>query len=218
MNRRQNNKWCSKQAYWHMPRLRHFGLARRPITGLKQIYAVCLSIAFSGLSHAEFVTHPLSDAPSPQSPEVPTPAAPEATETIQANQPEIDFNEQFGEKKLGTCSMTYKLEGFSLAYKQYDGTGEISCRNGQKAQVTLSSKSIGFTIGYSVIEGEAYFTDVKYISELFGDYVSLGNHFGFKNSVDRQVLTRGEISLVMLGRGKGFDIGFTIGDLSIKPR
>ncbi|AMK76959.1 MULTISPECIES: hypothetical protein [Methylomonas] len=182
------------------------------------IFAACLLSSVPGSSHADFVTHPLTEAPSSQSPEPATPAVPEAADTSQPNQAEIDFNEQFGEKKLGTCSMTYKLEGFSLAYKQYDGTGEITCRNGQKAKVALSSKSIGFTIGYSVIEGEAYFTDVKYISELFGDYVSLGNHFGFKNSVDRQVLTRGEISLVMLGKGKGFDIGFTIGDLSIKPR
>jgi len=218
MNKQLNNSVSGLPARGQKHGYRHFKLAKRPITRLKLIYAVCLSIAFSGLSHAEFVTHPLSETPSPQSPETPTPAVPEADDTSQASQPEIDFNEQFGEKKLGTCSMTYKLEGFSLAYKQYDGTGEITCRNGQKAQVTLSSKSIGFTIGYSVIEGEAYFTDVKYISELFGDYVSLGNHFGFKNSVDRQVLTRGEISLVMLGRGKGFDIGFTIGDLSIKPR
>ncbi|CAD6872272.1 hypothetical protein [Methylomonas fluvii] len=175
-----------------------------------------LLTVFPHLSHADFVTHPLNDAPTAQSAE--SPAPPAATETEQPNQAEVDFNEQFGEKKLGTCSMTYKMEGFSLAYKQYDGTGEITCRNGQKAPVKLSSKSIGFTIGYSVIEGEGHFTDVKYISEIFGDYISLGNHFGIKNSVDRQVLTRGEISLVLMGKGKGFDIGFTIGDLSIKPR
>jgi hypothetical protein len=207
MNRQSENAGSIKEklAYRH-----------GKLTGL-----LFLALGFAilpNLSHADFVTHPLTDAPSPKPSEPATPAVPEAAVTSQPNQTEIDFNEQFGEKKLGTCSMTYKLEGFSLAYKQYDGTGEITCRNGQKALVSLSSKSIGFTIGYSVIEGEAYFTDVKYISELFGDYVSLGNHFGFKNSVDRQVLTRGEISLVMLGRGKGFDIGFTIGDLSIKQR
>lgn len=191
-------------------------LSKHKIADRKLLYAACLFVGFSSLSHAEFVTHPLDGAPTAQSAE--TPAQPAVTETEQPNQAEIDFNEQFGEKKLGTCSMTYKLEGFSLAYKQYDGTGEITCRNGQKAQVKLSSKSIGFTIGYSVIEGEGHFTDVKYISEIFGDYISLGNHFGIKNSVDRQVLTRGEISLVLMGKGKGFDIGFTIGDLSIKPR
>jgi hypothetical protein len=193
-------------------------LAKHKISGRKLFYVACLFVGFSNISHADFVTHPLTDASSPKPSEPATPAVPEATDTSQPNQAEIDFNEQFGEKKLGTCSMTYKLEGFSLAYKQYDGTGEITCRNGQKAQVKLSSKSIGFTIGYSVIEGEGHFTDVKYISEIFGDYISLGNHFGIKNSVDRQVLTRGEISLVLMGKGKGFDIGFTIGDLSIKPR
>lgn len=197
---------------------RHFKLAKHSIFRLKPIYAVCLSIAFSNLSYAQFVTHPLNDAPSARSPETTTPVQPEAADINQSEQAAKYFNEEFGEKKLGTCSMTYKLEGFSLAYKQYDGTGEITCRNGQKAKVRLSSKSIGFTIGYSVIEGEGYFSDVKYISEIFGDYISLGNHFGFINSVDRQVLTRGEISLVLLGKGKGFDIGFTIGDLSIKPR
>ncbi len=196
----------------------HFKLAKHPIFGWELFYAACLSIAFSGMSHAEIVSHPLDDAPTAQSTEAPTQPKPETADINQSNQAEKYFNEEFGEKKLGTCSMTYKLEGFSLAYKQYDGSGEISCRNGQKAKVRLSSKSIGFTIGYSVIEGEGYFTDVKYISEIFGDYVSLGNHFGFINSVDRQVLTRGEISLVLLGKGKGFDIGFTLGDLSIKPR
>jgi hypothetical protein len=184
---------------------------------LKLIYAVCLSLAISGLSHAEFVTHPLTDAPLPQSPDTPASTAPQTSETDQSNQAEIYFNEEFGDKKPGACSMSYKLEGFSLAYKQYDGIGEITCRNGQKAQVKLSSKSIGFTIGYSVIEGEGYFTEVKSINEIYGNYISLGNHFGFKNSVDRQVLTRGEISLVLMGKGKGFDIGVTIGDLSIKP-
>lgn len=212
MNKQPTNLSApKKQGY----RLFPSDLAKHKTSGRKPLYAACLCAGFSNLSHAEFVTHPLDGAPTAQSTE--TPAQPD-TDTKQANQAEIDFNEQFGEKKLGTCSMTYKLEGFSLAYKQYDGTGEISCRNGQKAPVTLSSKSIGFTIGYGVIEGEAYFTDVKYIGEIYGDYISLGNHFGFKNSVDRQVLTRGEISLVMLGRGKGFNIGFTIGDLSIKPR
>ncbi|MEI8572861.1 hypothetical protein U737_24065 [Methylomonas sp. LW13] len=203
-----------KQRY----RLNLSNLAQRKISGRKLLYATCLLVGFSNISHADFVTHPLTDAPSPKPSEPAAPAVPEATDTGQPNQAEIDFNEQFGEKKLGTCSMTYKMEGFSLAYKQYDGTGEITCRNGQKAAVKLSSKSIGFTIGYSVIEGEGHFTDVKYISEIFGDYISLGNHFGIKNSVDRQVLTRGEISLVLMGKGKGFDIGFTIGDLSIKPR
>ena len=112
--------------------------------------------------------------------------------------------------------MTYSLKGFSLAYKQYDGTGEVQCSNGQKAKVVLSSKSIGFSIGKSEVEGTGFFTDLKDINEVYGDYISLGNHFGFINSVDREILTKGEVSLALRGIGKGFDIGVTIGDLSIR--
>lgn len=178
------------------------------------IRAAVLAVAFPSIGYAEFITHPLDQAPPAQP--APTPAVPQTPAADQTGH--ADINVQFGEKKLGTCTMKYKLEGFSLAYKQYDGSGEITCRNGEKALVALSSKSIGFTIGYSSIEGEGYFTDVKYLSEIFGDYISLGSHFGFNNSIDRQILTRGEISLVLIGKGEGFDIGFTIGDLSIKPR
>lgn len=187
----------------------------RMARALRTVLAV--TVLCSATASADFVTHPLSDAPLPPS-ETPASSAPQTDTTPPPDQVEKEFREQFGERKLGTCSMKYKMEGFSLAYKQYDGTGEISCRNGQKALVSLSSKSIGFTIGYSAIEGDGYFTDVKYISELYGNYISLGNHIGFKNSIDRQVLTRGEISLVLVGKGKGFDIGVTIGDLSIEPR
>lgn len=194
-----------------MPAFRKLFDALAPILGL-----LCLAVVWPKLGHAEFITHPLDQAPPAQPAQTSETPSPQTPPPVQPSQ--TDMQAQFGTKKLGTCSMTYKLEGFSLAYKQYDGSGEISCRNGEKAKVLLSSKSIGFTIGYSSIEGEGYFTDVKYLSEIYGDYISLGNHFGFKNSIDRQVLTRGEISLVLIGKGQGFDIGFTIGDLSIKPK
>lgn len=181
------------------------------------INAISLFAISSGFSHAEIESYPLNNttpvAPAPENQAEPAPSV-----NNPQTQEEAELLAQFGKKKLGTCSMTYKLEGFSLAYRQYDGTGEVTCVNGEKASVKLSSKSIGFTIGYSEIEGEGYFTEVKSIDEILGNYISLGNHFGFSRSVDRQVLTRGEISLVLTGRGHGFDIGFTIGDLSIKWR
>lgn len=198
------------------------------------IAALAVSL-LAGPAHAELTTHPFDQAPNiqvrPADAAEPTPAsateaAPVAepaaaapTEPVPSQTPPaFSFTDQFGKQKYSTCSMTYHLSGFSLGYKQYDGLGEITCRNGQKAQVALSSKSIGFTIGKSDIEGEGHFTDVKDIKEIYGDYLSLGNHFGFINSIDRQVLTRGEISLVLIGKGHGFDIGFTLGDLSIRRR
>lgn len=121
-------------------------------------------------------------------------------------------------ESMTSCTMTYKLSGWSLVYKQYDGVGHISCRNGQRAQVGLSSKSIGFTIGKSEIEGTGVFSDVRNLNEIYGHYAALEGHAGVTKSVDAQVLTSGEISLALTGNGRGVDIGVTIGALTISPR
>jgi len=121
-------------------------------------------------------------------------------------------------EQLVSCTMTYNLSGFSLAIKVYDGTGVISCSNGQHQQVTLSSRSIGFSIGKSEIEGTGVFSGVKSLNEIYGTYAALEGHAGATTSVDGQVLTRGEISLALSGKGRGIDIGVTIGELTISAK
>jgi hypothetical protein len=119
--------------------------------------------------------------------------------------------------RFTSCTMTYKLSGWSFVYKQYGGTGNITCSNGQQAHVKLASKSVGFTIGRSEIDGFGTFTDVKDINEIYGVFVALEGHAGANKSADGQVLTRGIISLTMSGLGRGFDIGVTLGGLRISP-
>jgi len=121
-------------------------------------------------------------------------------------------------EQLVSCTMTYNLSGFSLAIKVYDGTGVISCSNGQHQQVSLSSRSIGFSIGKSEIEGTGVFSGVKSLNEIYGTYAALEGHAGATTSVDGQVLTRGEISLALSGKGRGIDIGVTIGELTISAK
>lgn len=114
-----------------------------------------------------------------------------------------------------SCRMSYRLKGWSFAYKQYDGSGEVSCNNGQRAQVILESKSVGFSIGVSEIEGTGQFTALKNIDEIYGTFVSLEGHAGVTKSAAGQVLTRGVISLALSGEGRGIDIGVTLGGLKI---
>jgi hypothetical protein len=116
-----------------------------------------------------------------------------------------------------TCKMTYRLKGWSFAYKQYDGTGAVSCSNGQQARVILASKSLGFSIGVSEIEGTGQFTELKDINEIYGTFASLEGHAGVTKSAAGQVLTRGVVSLVLSGEGRGIDIGVTLGGLKISP-
>jgi len=119
---------------------------------------------------------------------------------------------------MTSCTMTYRINGWSFVYKRYDGVGYISCSNGQRAEVGLSSNSIGFTLGKSEIEGTGVFSEVRNLNEIYGHYVSFGGHAGVTKSVDGQVLTSGEISLVLSGQGRGVDIGVTLGALTVSPR
>ena len=115
------------------------------------------------------------------------------------------------------CTMTYHLKGWSFAYKQYDGSGDVSCSNGQRARVILESKSLGFSIGASEIDGTGQFTELKDIKEIFGTFASLEGHAGVAKSAAGQVLTRGVVSLALSGEGRGIDIGVTLGGMKISP-
>jgi hypothetical protein len=168
---------------------------------------VIFCLGFQNQSAAEDVTYPLSESGVVGAP---------ISKPESAGIEDVAVTPTNG--SLTTCTMKYKLSGFSLGFKYYDGTGEIQCRNGERAQVSLSSKSIGFTIGKSEIEGEGIFSEVRNLNEIYGDFVSMESHIGFLTSLDAQLLTRGEISLALKGQGRGIDIGATIGDLTIKKR
>lgn len=116
-----------------------------------------------------------------------------------------------------SCKMNFRLSGWSIVYKQYDGTGAVRCSNGQQAQVKLESKGGGFTIGVSEIEGTGVFSEVKDIREIYGLYAALEGHAGVVKSAAGQVLTKGIISLALSGEGRGIDIGVAIGGLRISP-
>lgn len=116
-----------------------------------------------------------------------------------------------------SCSMDYKLSGWSFVVRHYDGSGNVTCSNGQRAQVKLRSRGVGFTIGKSDLDGTGYFSELKDISEIYGAFVALEGHVGVIRSGHGQVMTRGVVSLVISGTGRGFDIGVTLGGLDISP-
>ncbi|WP_031435659.1 hypothetical protein [Methylomarinum vadi] len=121
--------------------------------------------------------------------------------------------------QMTTCTLTYSLQGWSFVYKEYKGQGLVSCRNGQRANVSIISRGGGFTIGKSEINhGTGVITEVKNIQEVFGTYAFLDGHAGATKSVEGRVMTKGEVSLALAGYGRGFDIGVAIGALTIKPR
>lgn len=115
------------------------------------------------------------------------------------------------------CEMTFTMTGWSAFYKTSSGTGTIQCDNGQTAKVKVSSKGGGITFGRSKIKDAiGKFTEVDDISEIFGSYGQGEAHAGAGKSAKAGVVTKGEISLAIVGKGTGVDVGISFGKFTIE--
>ena len=120
---------------------------------------------------------------------------------------------------MTTCTLSYTLKGWSFIYKQYKGSGTVTCTNGQTAEVSIVTRGGGLTVGKSEIEdGKGVFSDVKDIAEVFGTYVSASAGAGATKSAEAQAMTKGEISLAISGTGRGMEIGVAFGSFTIERK
>ncbi len=114
------------------------------------------------------------------------------------------------------CTLTFNLSGWSAFYRTAAGRGTIRCDDGQQARVKITSKGGGITFGKAnIVNGKGTFSSVSGINELFGSYAVSEAHAGVVKSGDAQVLTKGTVSLALAGTGRGVDIGFMFGRLTI---
>ena len=114
------------------------------------------------------------------------------------------------------CTMTFTMKGWSAFYKTASGTGHITCDNGTSMKVKLSAKGGGLTVGKSSIEdGHGEFSASTGLSEILGSYIAAEAHAGAVQSAGAQVMTKGEVSLALSGKGRGFDLGIAFGKLTI---
>jgi hypothetical protein len=117
------------------------------------------------------------------------------------------------------CEMKFTMSGWSAFYKRADGTGHVTCNNGQSATVRLQARGGGLSAGKSTIEnGHGEFSNVKDISEIFGNYASAEAHAGAVKSSKAQVVTKGEVTLALTGTGRGWDLGVAFGKFTIKRK
>lgn len=114
------------------------------------------------------------------------------------------------------CELTYNLHGWSIIYKRADGTGTVTCNNGQTAAVKIRVVGGGLTAGkYRVENGKGEISKVRGIDEVFGDYVQAGAEAGVVKSAQAQVLTKGTTSLALSGTGQGINLGVSVGKFTI---
>ncbi len=115
-----------------------------------------------------------------------------------------------------SCTMKYNLKGWSAFYKTASGSGTVRCDNGQRAEVRLASRGGGLTAGKTEIrDGVGYFSRVSGINDLFGRYDAASAGAAAGKAVTAQALIKGNVHLSLTGKGKGFELGASLGRLTI---
>lgn len=116
-----------------------------------------------------------------------------------------------------SCKMTFQLSGWSLFYKTASGSGTVRCSNGQSLHVRLRAKGGGLTFGKTkVSNGIGKFSGISNVSDVLGHYANAEAHAGAQRSADAQVLTKGNVSLALSGKGEGWNLGVAFGAFIIE--
>jgi hypothetical protein len=114
------------------------------------------------------------------------------------------------------CTMTFRLSGWSALFKAADGAGVVTCSNGQTMNVKLRARGGGLSVGKSILEnGKGEFSAVESIDEVLGTYAATRARNDTEGAIPTRVMTKGEVTLALTGRGAGFAAGVDFGKLSI---
>lgn len=115
------------------------------------------------------------------------------------------------------CELSYDLAGWSAFYKTASGSGTVSCSNGRSMPVTIRAKGGGISFGKTrIVDGKGEFSGVRDIEEVLGGYATAEAHAGAQRSAGAQVMTNGEVSLALAGKGEGWNLGFAFGKFVIE--
>ena len=114
------------------------------------------------------------------------------------------------------CKLQFNLSTWSAIYKHSEGSGVITCEDGNSMRVSIVAKGVGLTVGKSHVDGgTGRFSDVHQLTDVFGSYAQVEAHAGLVKSGTAQVLTKGEVSLALAGKGEGVDLGVDIGEMTL---
>lgn len=114
------------------------------------------------------------------------------------------------------CEMRFNLTGWAAIYKHAEGSGTITCDNGESMHVNIVARGGGLTAGkYRIEDGKGKFSDVSSLAEVLGNYAQGEANAGVVKGGSAQVLTKGTVSLALAGTGAGVDLGISFGKFTI---
>lgn len=114
------------------------------------------------------------------------------------------------------CSLSFSSKAWSALYSSAVGEGTVTCADGAPLQVSIAAKGVGITAGkWRITKGAGKFTRVARIEDVLGSYLALSGDLGVAKAGTAQVLTKGDVSLALAGKGDGFDVGIAISEFRI---
>lgn len=118
-----------------------------------------------------------------------------------------------------SCELQFTSRQWSAVYSSAVGEGTVRCDNGASMPVAITAKGLGITVGkWKITDGKGKFTRVAAIEDVLGSYLAVSGDAGLSKAGTAQALTKGKVSLVLAGKGEGFDLGIAISDFKIsKP-
>ncbi|NYT64305.1 hypothetical protein H0A66_18485 [Alcaligenaceae bacterium] len=117
------------------------------------------------------------------------------------------------------CQLSFTTTEWSIIYASAAGRGTVTCENGESMPVSISAKGIGLTAGkWEIQHGRGNFTDVATIDNVLGSYYGLSTNVGMVKAGSAQALTKGKVSLMLTGKGEGFDLGVAVSSFTIIKR
>lgn len=115
-----------------------------------------------------------------------------------------------------SCSLTFSSKEWSALYASATGEGVVTCKDGSTMPVAIRAKGIGITAGkWKITDGKGTFTHVAKIDDVIGSYLSVSGDVGVSKAGTARALTKGNVSLVLAGKGEGFDVGIAISNFKI---
>lgn len=114
------------------------------------------------------------------------------------------------------CTLRYTLTGWSLLYSTASGTGKVACEGGRTLAVKIRIRGAGLSFGRQrTITGHGRFNGVYRIRDVLGGYTAVDVHAGAHRSGAAHVMTNGPVKLRMVGKGRGWDLGFSVGKVTL---
>lgn len=118
-----------------------------------------------------------------------------------------------------SCSLAFTSSEWSALYASAVGEGTVTCTDGSSMPVVIRARGLGITAGrWKITDGKGRFSHVARIDDVLGSYLAVSGDIGVSKAGTARALTKGKVSLVLAGKGEGFDVGIAVSKFRIgKP-